>query len=63
MKAKNNSTEFIMNMTLTFRYSDGRLNINLTGANKSRQYKYIIIIIIIIRRKTKFPVQTRYTGH
>ena len=60
MKENNNSTEFIMNMTLTFRYSDGRPKINLTGANKSRQYKYIIIII---RRKTKFPVQTRYTEH
>ena len=61
MKEKNNSTEFTMNMTLTFRYSDGRPKINLTGANKSRQCKYIIIIII--RRKTKFPVQTRYTEH
>ena len=60
MKENNNSTEFIMNMTLTFRYSDGRLNINLTGANKSRQYKYVIIIR---KRKTKFPVQTRYTEH
>ena len=59
MKENNNSTEFIMNMTLTFRYSDGRPKINLTGANKSWQYKYIIII----RRKTKFPVQTRYTEH
>ena len=61
MKEKNNSTEFIMNMTLTFRYSDGRPKINLIGANKSRQYKYIIIIIR--KRKTTFPVQTRYTEH
>ena len=40
LKEKNNSTEFIMNMTLTFRYSDSRPKINLTGANKSRQYYY-----------------------